>query len=254
MAKALDLFMIYQFLKRLVTPFEKWEAYKTGVIDKDGKVIVDKNDRDQKQKDSWGYYDRLLANLKKLLGKLPGGKSRLASFATALLLLKEQNLDPDDTEYLAECLDFYMVEAKQMLTEENVSAGVTNVVGGGKIAGLGVGPQGEPPVMTALLRRKKKREMKEFVADDGISTVPEPVTPEGQKKKKKITEGSESWEAGYSRRVVKTTKKEHKDKGYNWRIKGKDRSEISIKLYKEKPSFDEFKKQMKRVAGHEFGG
>ena len=47
---------------------------------------------------------------------------------------------------------------------------------------------------------------------------------------------SESWEAGYKRRVVKTTKPEHKDKGYNWRIKGKERPEISIKLYKSKPS------------------
>ena len=74
------------------------------------------------------------------------------------------------------------------------------------------------------------------------------------KKDTPMQEGSESWEAGYKRRVVKTTRPEHKEKGYNWRIKGKDRSEISIKLYREKPSFDEFKKQMKRVAGHEFGG
>tara|TARA_B100001939_G_C16871342_1_gene586580 strand:- start:452 stop:796 length:345 start_codon:yes stop_codon:yes gene_type:complete len=64
----------------------------------------------------------------------------------------------------------------------------------------------------------------------------------------------ETWEQGYKRRVVKTTDPEHKEKGYNWRIKGKERNEISIKLYKEKPSFDEYKKQMKRVAGHEFGG
>ena len=64
----------------------------------------------------------------------------------------------------------------------------------------------------------------------------------------------ESWEAGYKRRVVKTTKPEHKEKGYNWRIKGKDRPEVTIKLYKEKPSYEEFTKQMKRVAGHEFGG
>jgi len=68
-----------------------------------------------------------------------------------------------------------------------------------------------------------------------------------------VNEGSESWEDGFKRRVVKTTKPEHKDKGYNWRIKGKDRPEISIKLYKSKPDFAEFKKQMKRVAGHEFG-
>ena len=74
---------------------------------------------------------------------------------------------------------------------------------------------------------------------------------------RKIIEGvgkkPESWEAGYKRRVIKTTKPEHKEKGYNWRIKGKDRPEISIKLYKEKPSQSEFNKQMKRVAGHEFG-
>jgi len=85
--------------------------------------------------------------------------------------------------------------------------------------------------------KKKIKKFKDFKVSDGA-----------------MAEGSESWEDGYKRRVVKTTKQEHKDKGYNWRIKGKDRAEISIKLYKEKPSFAEFKKQMKRVAGHEFGG
>ena len=64
----------------------------------------------------------------------------------------------------------------------------------------------------------------------------------------------ETWEDGYKRRVVKTTDPEHKDQGFNWRIKGKERNEISIKLYKSKPDFAEYKKQMKRVAGHEFGG
>jgi hypothetical protein len=63
----------------------------------------------------------------------------------------------------------------------------------------------------------------------------------------------ETWEQGYKRRVVKTTDPDHKDKGYNWRIKGKERDEISIKLYKSKPDFNEYKKQMRRVAGHEFG-
>ena len=65
---------------------------------------------------------------------------------------------------------------------------------------------------------------------------------------------SEPWEDGFKRRVVKTTKPEHLEKGFKWRIKGKDRNEISIKLYKKKPDFEEYKKQMKRVAGHEFGG
>ena len=69
-----------------------------------------------------------------------------------------------------------------------------------------------------------------------------------------VNEGSETWEAGYKRRVVKTTDPDHKEKGHNWRIKGKDKPNLSIKLYKEKPSYKEFTKQMKRVAGHAFGG
>ena len=82
---------------------------------------------------------------------------------------------------------------------------------------------------------------------------------EGMGKKKK----PEPYESQFKRRVVKTTKPEHKEKGYNWRIKGKERPEVTIKgkerpevtikLYKSKPGFGEFKKQMRRVAGHEFG-
>jgi hypothetical protein len=76
-------------------------------------------------------------------------------------------------------------------------------------------------------------------------------------KKESVNEGegkSETWEDGFKRRVIKATKPEHLERGFKWRIKGKDRDNISIKLYKEKPDFEEYKKQMKRVAGHEFGG
>jgi len=144
----IDIFLIYQFLKRLVTPFENWDAYKSGVIDKDGKVILSKDERTSEQNKSWGYYDILLANLKKLLGKIPGGKTRLASFAAALLLLREQNIDPNNLEYLEEKLNYYMTEAKY-LTEEVP----TNIAGSGAIAGLGVGDQGEPGVY----KKKKKK-------------------------------------------------------------------------------------------------
>ena len=69
-----------------------------------------------------------------------------------------------------------------------------------------------------------------------------------------LSEASENWDDGYKRRVVKTTKPEHKEQGYNWRIKGKDKDNLSIKLYKTKPDQAEFEKQMRRVASHEFGG
>ena len=105
-----------------------------------------------------------------------------------------------------------------------------------------------------LAYRKKFGEFVEEPLEQGTDKL--------KKKYKKDTPGevaegegkSEPWEKGFKRRVVKTTKPEHLEKGFKWRIKGKDRDEISIKLYKKKPDFAEFKKQMKRVAGHEFGG
>lgn len=143
----LDIFLIYQFLRRLVTPFEKWDAYKVGLIDAEGKVIVDKDDRTPEQEKSWGYYDRLIANLKKLLAKIPGGRTRIASFAAALLLLRESNIDPDNIELLEEKFNFYMKESIQ-LNE------IANVVGSGEhIAGL----DQDPPVKKKkkILRRKE---------------------------------------------------------------------------------------------------
>ena len=147
----MDIYLIYEFLRRLTTPFENWDADKTGVIDKDGKVIAPKKERTPEQEKSWGYYDRLLANLKKLLGKIPLGKTRVASFAAALLLLREQNLDPDNLDQLQEILEDYMVEA-EMLTED-----LTNTAGSGNIAGIGVGPDGEPGIPPAAHKKHKKR-------------------------------------------------------------------------------------------------
>ena len=36
MGRAIDLFVTYRFIKLLVTPFEKTEAFKLGIIDEKG--------------------------------------------------------------------------------------------------------------------------------------------------------------------------------------------------------------------------
>lgn len=154
--RVLDLFLIYQFLRRLVSPFDKWEAYKQGVIDRRGNVIVPKDERTEQQRRAWGYYDRLLANLKKLLEKIPGGRTRIASFAAALLLLKESNADPDNTAYLEERLKHYMNEAFLLIED----GAIANNAGDGNIAGIGVGDDGEPPIDNKKKKKKKKRVLK----------------------------------------------------------------------------------------------
>ena len=32
----IDLFLLYQFIKRLATPFKEWDAYELGIIDAKG--------------------------------------------------------------------------------------------------------------------------------------------------------------------------------------------------------------------------
>ena len=84
-----DLFLVYQFIRRLATPFDKWDAYKEGVIDDKGNILIKKKDRDSKQKKAFGVFDVMVRNMKRILAKLPGGSTRLASYAAALFLIKE---------------------------------------------------------------------------------------------------------------------------------------------------------------------
>jgi len=85
-----NIIVAYQFIKLLTTPWKKQKAYELGIIDDTGKVIKKKEDRTSADKLSFNMFHVLIFNIKKLLEKLPFGKTRLASFATALFLLKEQ--------------------------------------------------------------------------------------------------------------------------------------------------------------------
>lgn len=84
MAGLVDTVIIFRILRKLTTPWEKTDAYKTGVIDKKGKVIVKKKDRTPEQKKAFTLLDRLVFNLKRLLGG-----SQLGSYIAALALIKE---------------------------------------------------------------------------------------------------------------------------------------------------------------------
>jgi hypothetical protein len=129
-----DLFLVYQFIRRLATPFNKWKAYETGVIDDKGKILVKKKDRTDAQKKSWQIFDVMIANLKKLLAKIPGGSSRLASYVAALYLIREWNHFTDGTlltedlneEDLEESLSVFNDLYVNYITEEtNVKALIT---------------------------------------------------------------------------------------------------------------------------------
>ena len=88
LTRAGDLVYTFRFLKLLTTKFEDTDAFKKGIIDKEGKRVKGKK-IDSDEKSSYTPFHRLVFNIKKLLAKAPGGNSALASYAAALFLLKE---------------------------------------------------------------------------------------------------------------------------------------------------------------------
>jgi len=85
-----DLFYAFRFLKLLVTPFEKTKAFELGIIDKDGAVLKKSIDRNNpEEKSAYTVFHRLVFNIKRIMGKVPGGKSVIARYGAALFLIKE---------------------------------------------------------------------------------------------------------------------------------------------------------------------
>lgn len=164
-----DLFLVFNFIKRLVTPFTKWEAYKEGIIDEKGNILIKRKDFvKNSQKSAFGIFDQMILNLKKLLGKLPGGQTKLASYASALWLIREQQRI-EATNYLTEesveedlevALERFLSENETLIAEaakREIDEEPANAVGGGNIAGLGIGPDGEPGVSKKNQKKHKKR-------------------------------------------------------------------------------------------------
>jgi len=87
---AVDLFITYKFVRLLVTPWKKTEAFDAGVIDDKGKLLVKVKDQTNVQEKTYTVFHRLVFNIKRLMEKIPFGKSRIASYAAALYLLKEE--------------------------------------------------------------------------------------------------------------------------------------------------------------------
>ena len=156
-----DLFTTYNFIKRIVTPFPKWKAYKLGIINEKGEQLKHRKDlRTLEEKDAFGFLDILALNLKKLLAKVPGGATTLGTYAAALLLLKEypkvQKEDESLLDDLPNLLESALQDAGALLTEDGGAP--TVAAGSGAIAGIGIGPQGEPPKPRTSKYKKKNLE------------------------------------------------------------------------------------------------
>lgn len=112
-----DLVYAFRFVKMLATDWKDWDAFKTGLIDEDGQRIKSvKLDNDEK-KSAYTPFIRLCANIKRMLTKIPGGGSKLGSFAAALYLIKEQYGISDNK--LAKILSEHDIRPDEILSEQS---------------------------------------------------------------------------------------------------------------------------------------
>ena len=153
-----NIYFVYQFLKKLVTPFNKTKAFELGIIDETGKILKRRRDLEtSEEKDAYNLSDTLIWNVKKLMGKIPGGKSRIASYAAALWLIKEQQDGYKITEEELELQFFDQFEKMYNNDLEFDSATLkkfedvlyedspTTAMGGGNIAVRGIPLLKKPP-------------------------------------------------------------------------------------------------------------
>lgn len=151
----------YFFLKKLVTPFEKTKAFELGIIDQNGKNLIPRSEFNTlEQKRAYTKFDVLVFNLKKLLAKVPGGRSKIATFGAALWLLKEdKKCDCSNSccdrsqfiEFLKQIQDNeesenFFSDLEKELNQEDVAA---NSVAGGGVAMYS-------PVLRLVSRKQKK--------------------------------------------------------------------------------------------------
>jgi len=160
MGRAIDLFVTYRFIKLLVTPFEKTDAFKLGIIDKDGNRVIppkpkigswDKRPKPLStidEKNSYTVLHKLVFNIKKLFGKVPGLRTKLGTYAAALFLLKDTFKESVDDP------DVFEKEFMKYLKEEGYELDDSmneEVIGFGEVL-----PKGEYTLANDILNKEEE--------------------------------------------------------------------------------------------------
>ena len=155
MGRAIDLFVTYRFIKLLTTPFNRTEAFKLGIIDKDGNRILQPNSTQPavelataQLQNAYTVLHKLVFNIKKIFEKVPGLRTKVGTYAAALFLLKdtfkEHVEDPDvfEKEFM-KYLKENDVEFDDSISEE--------VIGFGEIL-----PKGEYVLVNDILNKEEE--------------------------------------------------------------------------------------------------
>ena len=159
MGRAIDLFVTYRFIKLLVTPFEKTDAYKLGIIDENGNRIMPPPVggvrqarptplRTSDEKNAYTILHKLVFNIKKIFGKVPGLRTKLGTYAAALFLLKDTFKESvDDPDVFEKEFMKYLKEQGYEI-DDSISE---EVIGFGEVL-----PKGEYALVNDILNKEEE--------------------------------------------------------------------------------------------------
>ena len=166
MGRAIDLFVTYRFLRLLTTPFEKTDAYKFGIIDiKGNRIRKPKSTQPAVElatselKNSYTILHKLVFNIKKLFGKVPGLRTKTGTYAAALFLLKDTFKEHVEDPHMFE------KEFVKYLKENNIELDneiAEEVIGFGEVL-----PKGEYVLVADILNKEEE----ELIAKKGDKVV-----------------------------------------------------------------------------------
>ena len=159
MGRAIDLFVTYRFIKLLVTPFEKQDAFRLGIIDKEGNRIMPppiagirqtkpRSLGTLEEKAAYTILHKLIFNIKKLFAKVPGLRTKLGTYAAALFLLKDTFKESVDDP------DMFEKEFMKYLHEEGYEIDDSiseEVIGFGEVL-----PKGEYILAQDILKKEEE--------------------------------------------------------------------------------------------------
>jgi hypothetical protein len=167
MTSAVDLYVLYKFIKAISTPFDETKAFELGIVDKKGKLL--KKPKTKAEKEAYDHFDRFTFNIKRILGRV-GLDQKYATYAGALLLMKEgaDGVNMTDIEIEEALVENYKYLKENSDKSYNLLQDEMNVTGPA-VAGTGDDPvhwgkpKGRKPVLgrgingISYLRRRNKK-------------------------------------------------------------------------------------------------
>lgn len=167
MSRVIDNLLAFRVLYMMVTPFDETDAFKLGIIDKEGNNLIKFSSlTTSEQKDAYTYLHRLVFKLKKIVNKI-GGENRLKSLVAAMWLVKEsyesnsKSLSFLEEKYsdILNKLDTVTLVEEEIFVKDFIE--MLNEDGGAPTNATGAAVSTDQPF-------RKKRKMQSFAVNDDI--------------------------------------------------------------------------------------